>query len=171
MSVSDTERADWPLLRHGAVTLFWRADLFTAAKQELAAIGYRLIEVDSASCAALIAALSDGLEWERQFGYAPWSGNLNAFQEGLAGAPFGDQMCLALCLQGFHRVAHDDAEFAEGLLDIIERESRNHLVMGRRLLALVQTDDGQYSTGPLGGRAATWNLAEWLDRSRKLGGW
>jgi hypothetical protein len=169
MNVTDIERADWPLIRDRAVTLFWRTSVFAATKQDLARIGYRLIEVDCASCAALITALSDGLEWKNQFGYEPWTGNLNALQEGLADAPFGDEMCLALCLEGFHRVVHEDAEYAHSLLDIIEREARNHLVMGRRLLALVQTDDGHYSTGPLGGRAVSWNFAEWFDKSRTLG--
>src|SRR6202041_350727 len=101
--------------------------------------------------------LGSGLHWMAQFGYEPWTGNLNALNDGLHNPPFEPANCLALCFEGFHRINAEDRQFANGVLDVIEHQSRNQLLLGRRLLALVQTDDGSFSTQSLGERRALWN--------------
>ena len=162
------ERADWPFIRECAVTLFWRKDLFSKAKTDVRTLGYEVLEVVCDSPDQVIKRISDGLNWSEQFGYEPWTGNLNALDEGLAGAPFPESSCFALCFEGYHQLVDHDRSFAIGLLDVVETQSRNHLVDGRRLIALVQTDDGSFETEKLGGNAARWNWQEWLNAARTL---
>jgi len=162
------ERADWPFIREGAVTLFWRKELFSKAKADVQALGYEALEIACNSPEGVIQRISDGLKWSAQFGYEPWTGNLDALDEGLAGAPFSESGCFALCFEGYHRLVDHDRAFAIGLLDVVETQSRNHLVDGRRLIALVQTDDGSFETQKLGGSAARWNWPEWFDAARTL---
>jgi len=163
----DRGRADWELLAEGAINLYWRDELFEATKGDLRALGYRLIEVTCITPEQFRQAVSDALRWEAQFGYEPWTGNLNALNDALCGFPFdGDDV--AICLRDFHVIAGQEPPFAHGLLDSIERNSRYHLLQGRRLLALVQTNDAKFHCEGLGAASARWNPAEWANASRGL---
>jgi len=51
--------------------------------------------------------------------------------------------------------------------DRLEYQARNHLVAGRRLVALVQTVDASFSADGLGKRDATWTAAEWMSDSHE----
>ena len=163
---ADLKRADWELIADGAVTLFWRKALLDNAKGSLRLLDYRLVEVVCTTVDKFASDLGSGLNWMEQFGYEPWTGNLNALNDGLRDPPFGPTGCLALCFERFDRMIAEDPRFANGLLDVVEYQSRNQLLKGRRLLALVQTDDGSFFTKKLGGRAAGWNQAEWMNSTR-----
>jgi hypothetical protein len=165
---TDFQRADWPLISEGAVTLFWRTAVLNDVKDELRRLHYRVVEVSCATVDEFISDLSAGLNWMEQFGYAPWTGNLNALNDGLRDPSFGPANCLALCFEGFHRIDAEDRDLAQAVLDLIESQSRNHLLLGRRLLALVQTDQASFFTPELGGRKARWNGREWLNSARGL---
>jgi hypothetical protein len=154
------------LLAAGAVSLFWRPALFETAKAALRALDYELIEITCSGVEAFKQALSDGLRWQDQFGYEPWTGNLNALNDGLRYPPVGEDAGLAICLRGFDAIAAEDPVFAHAVLDVIEYNSRHHLLHGRRLLALVQTRDAGFRADGLGARNAWWNEAEWLDANR-----
>ena len=167
-TAGDFDRADWELLRHGAITLFWRDGRFEASKADLKRLGYRLIEITCVTPEQFRRAVSEALNWEAQFGDRPWDGNLNALNDGFAGFPFGEDADVAICLRDFHIIAGQEPEFAHGVLDIIEDWSRNHLLTGHRLLALVQTNDVNFRCEGLGGRAASWNAAEWLNAAREI---
>ncbi|MCI3132633.1 hypothetical protein [Phenylobacterium aquaticum] len=160
-------RADWPLLKDGAVTLFWRTSLFEQAKASLTSLSYALASIECISVEQFAADLGGALGWEQQFGYSPWSGNLNALAEGAATVAFPPSLCLALAFEGYHRLVAQDAEFAHGVLDVIEYQARNHLAAGRRLIVLVQTDEAHFVADNLGARRAMWNRAEWLDGGRR----
>jgi hypothetical protein len=103
-----------------------------------------------------------------QFGYGPWNGNLNALNDGFRGYPFADAGRSALVLEGFHGLVAMDGDFAHQVLDIIERQARNHLLLGKILICLVQTDDNRYNCAAIGCRSANWNPREWLNADRGL---
>ncbi|WP_304164318.1 hypothetical protein [Phenylobacterium aquaticum] len=160
-------RADWPLLRDGAVTLFWRKSLFEEAKASLNSLSYALTSIQCTTIGQFTTDLGNALRWEKQFGYSPWSGNLNALAEGVATVDFPPSLCVALAFEHYHHVVAQDAEFGHGVLDVIEYQARNHLAAGRRMIALVQTDDADFVADNLGKRRAMWNWAEWMDRLRR----
>lgn len=160
------DSTDLEFIAEAAVTLFWRTSLFEDAKQRLRSLNYHTVEITCFTRDQFVVELGDGLEWKRRFGYEPWHGGLDAFDDGLDDPPFSVAGCLALCFERFDRIVAADPQWAVAVLDVIERQSRNHLVHGRRLVALVQTADGSFHTGPLGGAPASWNQAEWLNAKR-----
>lgn len=169
LTLEDQQRADWELLRHGAVTLFWRRDRLGDAVRQLRELGYRIIPLNCRSWEAFRTGVSEALRWYEQFGYAPWDGNYNALQDALYTSPLKPGKDVALVLEGFHRLVAEERELAVGFLDLIERHSRHHLLEGSRLVALVQTDDANCRFDGLGARDAQWNFREWFDRDRGLG--
>lgn len=111
---------------------------------------------------------SEILQWEEQFGYGPWTGNLDAFEDGMRDFPTDENAKAALILLGFDHHVKRDERAAIALLDILEVQSRNCLLRGTRLLALIQTEDPNFFTPELGGRPAIWNPDEWSNASRGL---
>ena len=166
---ADMDRADWHLLRHGAVTLFWDPSILEATKDDLRQLGYEISEVGCKSgMQHFRAELSDVLRWEEQFGYDHWNGNLDALNDGFRDYPFDNTGRSALMLVGFHGLVATDSKFAHQVLDIIESAARDYLLLGKILICLVQTDDNRYDCAPIGCRTANWNSQEWLDTNRGL---
>ncbi len=141
---ADFERPDWPLLEWGAVNLFWKPAVLLAVQEQLQGIGYK---IDRVTCrdgeSAFREQISDALNWSGQFGYRPWTGNLNALTDGFRDYPFGPEGRGALILDGFHVLAQSDNEYAHAILDIIELASRDHLLYGKTLIGFVKTDDNR----------------------------
>ncbi|WP_137861675.1 MULTISPECIES: barstar family protein [unclassified Sphingomonas] len=161
------DRADWPLLQNGAVNLFHSPEILADACADLAALGYALAEISCRDGSpGFERQFADLLRWQDQFGYLPWSGNLDALNDAMAGYPFGSSGKSALVLDGFHLIADADRDRAHALLDIFESASRDHLLFGHILVVLVQTDDATYACPGIGGRSANWNAREAARRRR-----
>lgn len=80
---------------------------------------------------------------------------------------------LALVLNHYDRFANSahashERSTAEVVLDIFAKAVRYHMLFGRRLLILVQSDDPNIQFGRLGGVTACWNHREWLNKNRGL---
>ena len=163
----DFQRRDWALLQNGAVNIFRREEHLQSAECSLEALGYRLSRLTYQNdMDAFRDQVSSALNWREQFGYESWSGNLNALNDGFRYYPFGPTRRAALVLRNFHRLAADDAQLAHHFLDIMEYSARDHLLAGNLFIALIQTDDPDYRSGPLGARGGNWNNAEWLVSNR-----
>ena len=166
---TDTDRADWPLLQNGAVNLFWKQELFEEARRALEGLDYEILAIDCRSgWHAFQHQISAMLKWREQFGYAPWNGNLDAFNDGLRDFPFGPPKQSALALEGFHVLVEEARDRADAVLDMLEYAARDHLLWSNALVVLVQTDDPRYKCAPVGARRANWNRRECLDSNRGL---
>ena len=137
-SPDNLNRADWRLLRYRAVNVFSRRDEYDAAVAALDELGYRML-IFARGPEHFIDDMSAALKWREQFGYEPWSGNLDAFNDALRGEPFDSADDSAICIENFQALVADDEAFARGLLEIIEHQSRHYLLFGKRLIALVHT--------------------------------
>jgi hypothetical protein len=166
---TDTDRADWPLLQNGAINLFWKQELFEEARRALEGLNYEILMVDCRSgWQTFQDQISTALKWREQFGYAPWNGNLDAFNDGLRDFPFGPSKQSALALRGFHVLVEEARDRADTVLDMLEYAARDHLLWSNVLIVLVQTDDPRYQCAPVGARHANWNRREWMDSNRGL---
>src|SRR5215469_18695710 len=119
-SDADLQRADWPLLQNGAVNLFHRREHLRDAQTALQALGY---EIASISCRdgadAFQHQVSSLLHWKEQFGYEPWTGNLDALNDGLRGYPFGPTGRSVLIVDGFHEITSAGPQRGYAILDMI----------------------------------------------------
>lgn len=169
LAEADYQRADWPLLQNGAVNLFWSRGVLSETRKDLAALGYEESEIVFGSKApGFHTQMSNALKWEQQFGYSFWNGNLDALTDGMRYFPFGPSGRSALVFLGFHNFTAKSPQTAHAVLDIIENAARDHLLSGRLLIALVQTNDNRYAVSGIGGRRANWNPREWTNRDRGL---
>jgi hypothetical protein len=157
---------EFSLLRHGATTLFRRRALFAEAAEGLAALGYQVHQIDARARAPFLADLTLALAFQENFGYAPWTGSLDALNDALRSVAFGDHRGVAFAFERLDALHAADAPLAQGTLDLVEANARDHLLSGHRLVALVQSDDPWLDLGPLGGRPATWNAREWMNADR-----
>ncbi|WP_420859674.1 barstar family protein [Marivivens marinus] len=159
-------RADWPFIQDGAVTLFLKQQVLDAAIEAVRDEGYSVHRIDCGREDTMMRDLSHALRWEKQFGYEPDSLNLDALNDALCGEPCDERPKLLLVLDRFAGFRKRGADTATAMLDIIEYQSRNHLLFGNRLLAFVRTNNPNTHIEGLGGRAAQWNKKEWLMKSR-----
>lgn len=156
------------MLRIAAVNMFADREAFEDARERLRALDYAEIFIpcggieDFEDLEGLRLTLTEGLRWQEQFGYSPWTGGLDALNDGFRDPPsFGPDGGLVVSIDDFQRLVKADRRTAEALLDIIECQSRNHLLFGRRLIALVRTDTYRHAadTG-LGCRRPNWHAGK-----------
>ena len=164
-SENDMERLDWHLMQNGAVTLYFQTAILEEDVAWLRVHGYQIETIDCRDVAGFQCQISRVLKFKEQFGYDEWTGNLNALNDAF-GIDF--EGGLVLCFLRYDLLKAAKPEFAQGVLDILESNSRDHLLFGRRLLALVQSNDPKIQFEPLGARAAGWNRREWLNENRGL---
>ena len=166
--IGGEDRADWPLLQNGAINVYLKPSLFEQAISDLHALEYRIIRLAFESQRQFEAELSLALKWQEQFGYSPWNGNLDALNDGFRDEPLSSSDNTALCIENFQAYVREDEQAATGLLDIVESTSRDYLLFGKRLIALIQTNDPRFVRTGLGQRSTNWNPSEWFDSARGI---
>lgn len=168
-SIDDCQRADWPLLQNGAVNLFYSQAVYADAQADLKALGY---EVAQLTCRNGVESfqlqLSSALSWLDQFGYEPWDGNFDALNDALRFYPFGASKKSVLAIEGYQDFVRSSYYDSVEMLNLLEAAARDHLLWGKALIILIQTDDPSYKCPYIGGRQPQWNSKEWLNSSRGL---
>ena len=159
-------RLDWNILQHGAISLYFRHQLLLADTEWLKDHGYHVYGFDCSrwiSEEVVHADISKVLNFPDQYGR-----NMNAFNDHLAELDVPESGGCALRFLMYDLFAARLPTAAQILLDIIEVNSRRFLLTGRRLLALVQSDDPRIRFEPVGACAVMWNYKERLEASRGL---
>jgi hypothetical protein len=162
---------DYFLIRDGVVTLFWRERLFEDALAELRAMGYKVVELDAAASVdvqAFLVAVGKAFDFPDYYGR-----NLDALNDCLrdvATFDYGsdpDSTGTVVAFRHYDRIVSMDASRAEAVLDILTDRARDGLLIGHRMMVLIQSDDPDLSFGPLGAQSARWNQREWMDITRQ----
>ena len=175
---AQNEQLDWAILQDGGVYLYWRQEILADDLNWLKLNGYRIVSFDA-------GGWRSASEWESerqmheslkaQLAFPDYYGkNLDALDECmLDNLIVPDTGGLALVLSHYDRFckpihSSDERNTAEVVLSIFAKAVRHHMLFGRRLLILVQSDDPKIAFGRLGGVAASWNHREWLNKNRSL---
>ena len=79
-----------------------------------------------------------------------------------------DATGLVIVLRAFDAFATVDRRTAQIMLDIFADQARRAILIGNRILCLVQSNDPQLSFGPVGAMPVLWNDAEASDSRRGL---
>jgi hypothetical protein len=155
-------------MRDRVVTLFCQERLFDDALAELRALGYKVVELDAAAYAddrAFLVAVGKALDFPEFHGNSLDA--LNDFLRDVAFLEYGsdpDSTGTVIAFRHYDRIVSMDAKRAELVLDIFTDRARDGLLIGHRMMVLVQTDDPDLSFGPLGAQPAGWNMKEWGNR-------
>lgn len=94
--------------------------------------------------------------------------NLDALNDCMRDLEVPDDSGRVIVLERFDVPAGAISDFAYVVLDIIASIARDKLLFGRRLLALVQSNDPKLGFPPVGATSVSWNPREWLDSARGL---
>lgn len=160
---SDWQRLDWRLLQNGPVALYLRQTILDDDRAWLVEHGYRIYQLDATAWDVELFHR----DVKSTLGFADYYGrNLDAFNDSLSDLDVPDEGGAVLEFQHFDTFARREPSLAHAILDIIATNARVFLLTGRRLLALVQTDDPKLSFDLVGASHATWNPREWLDEHR-----
>ena len=160
----DMERLDWRLLQNGAVTLYHRATVLTEDSAWFHRAGYKIHTLDAVRWTTPQHFHEDA---QRALGFPSYYGkNLAAWIDSLSELAVPDAGGVVLQFKHYDTFAKSQPQLAQTILDSIESTSRRFMLIGRRLLALVQSDDPRIRFERVGAVAVTWNPREWLDSDR-----
>ncbi|MGE3268300.1 MAG: barstar family protein, partial [Chloroflexota bacterium] len=130
---------DWQILQHGAISRYQSPAVLAEDAEWLRAHGYRTYEFQCRDWVTMDAVHDD---IARTLQFPGWYGrNLDALRDCLTDIVVPDDGGVALILQSYDLFCTGFQQAALAILDIIEDGSRWRLLFGRRLVALVQTDD------------------------------
>jgi RNAse (barnase) inhibitor barstar len=160
------QRLDLQLLQSSAVTLYHKNSLLAHDVSCLQQFGYRVYTFDAVLWKGAADFHADA---KREFGFPPhYAANLASWIDCLGELDVPHEGGVVMQFRHFDAFARSDPEFAHILLDSIESTSRRFLLLGQRLLALVQSDDPRIRFERIGAVPVNWNPREWLDADRGL---
>ncbi len=160
------DRLDYQLLQNGAVTLYYSQDILQEDCQWLREHHYKVRGLDAGSWRTEDSFHDDV---KRILGFPSYYGsNMNAFRDCLGELEIDSEGGLAIALLHFDKFFAAMPDRAQAVLDTIETNSRRFLISGKRLLALVQTDNPRSVYEHVGCISPSWNPREFMDRNRGL---
>jgi hypothetical protein len=166
------QAVDFRLVHNTFVTMFWRSSLLDETVAWLRSHGYEVVEFDASSWTTALDMfddVADGLCFPEHFGR-----NLDALNDcmrDVASCEYGwhaDATGLVIVLRAFDGFAAEDGRTAQAMLDILAHQARCAILMGNRIICLVQSNDPQLTFEPVGAMPVMWNDAEWLNSKRGL---
>jgi RNAse (barnase) inhibitor barstar len=171
--VSD-QQLDWTILRDGGVALYWQPEVLAGDVNWLQSNGYMIADFDAGDWKSeeqMHKALKSTLSFPDYYGK-----NLDALDECMSeDVLVPDEGGLVLIFRHYDQFAKairtdraDMRSFAEIVLSVFARAVRYHMLFGRRLMIVVQSDDPRIRLENLAPLAASWNPREWLAQNRGL---
>jgi RNAse (barnase) inhibitor barstar len=157
-------RLDWRLLQNGPVALYVQPAVLAEDGAWLREHGYEVRILDCAAWRSVEdfhRAVAAELRFPGYYGH-----NLHALNDCLSDIEIPEEGGLVIEFLRYDNFAAVSRDAAQAALDIIAINARRHLLFGRRLLALVQSDDPHIRFDPVGASPVTWNPREWTNASR-----
>jgi RNAse (barnase) inhibitor barstar len=161
---------DYRLVHNTFVTMFWRRSLLDDTIRWLIQHDYDVVTLDSAtwrSAENMLTDMAEALDFPAYFGHS-----LNSLSDCLrdvAACDYGwrsEATGLVLVLINFERFAAADRLTAQRLLDIFADKARAAMLIGNRMMCIIQSNDPRSTFEPVGATPVIWNDAEWLDTNR-----
>ena len=153
--------------------MFWRSSLLDETVGWLRSHAYRVVEFDAGSWSSDADMYGDvalGLNFPDYFGR-----NLDALNDCMRDVASGDygwdpdaHTGLVIVLRAFDAFTGVDRRTAQIMLDIFADRARCAILIGHRIICLVQSNDPQLAFEPVGAMPVMWNDAEWLNSKRGL---
>ena len=155
---------DWRLLERGAIALYHKGSVLNGDLAWFRQQGYAIRDLDAGGWTSPDAFHADV---QRALAFPSYYGrNLASWIECIAELEVPDAGGTAIAIRRYDVFAKAQPQLAQTILDSIESTSRRFLLTGRRLLALVQSDDPRIRFERVGALPVTWNPREWLDADR-----
>lgn len=160
------QRLDYSIMQNSPIALYWNVEIWLKHTDWFGQNGYKIISFDAADWRteeSFHEDLKAGLEFPDYYGM-----NLDALDECLGDLEFHDFDGIVIAIKNYHMFEKLLQRTAQVLLDVLADSSWTHLLLGKRLVALIQTDQADASFAPVGAKSVMWNPEEWLDSKRGL---
>ena len=158
----ETTCLDWHILQNGAICLYYQRRILDEDVAWLREHNYDVHEFD---CSQWTSESEFHADVSRDLTFpAGYGRNLDAFNDSLSDLAVPNVGGVALVFGRYDLFVRRLPDVAWHVLDIVEVNSRWFLLFGRRLIALVQSDDPSISFDRVGARPVMWNRREWLAR-------
>lgn len=158
------QRLDWKLLERGAIALYFKGSVLSADIGWFRNQNYAIKELNAAGWTTPDAFHAEA---KNVLGFPDYyASNLASWVDCLPELPVPDESGMAIVFRRYDAFAKAQPQLAQTILDSIESTSRRFLLTGRRLIALVQSDDPRIRFERVGAMPVTWNPREWLDSDR-----
>lgn len=163
---------DYRLVHNTFVTMFWQQSLLDDTVRWLSGRDYDVVVLDAGAWRAaedMFSAVARALDFPVYFGR-----NLDALNDCMRDVAAGDYgwraeaTGLVLVLTNFERFAASERRTAQLMLDIFADQARAAMLIGNRLICLVQSNDPRIAFEPVGAMPVMWNDAEWFHAKRGL---
>lgn len=163
----EVQRLDWQLLERGAIALYHKPSVLSADIGWFRQQRYTIHELNGTEWSTPDAFHADV---QRGLGFPSYySRNLASWVDCLPELAVPDESGMLIVFRRYDVFAKAQPQLAQTILDSIESTSRRFLLTGRRLIALVQSDDPRLRFERVGALPVTWNPREWTDADRGLG--
>ncbi len=158
------------IAQDGHVSLFWSIQRLGDTSHWLADRGYQVVSIDGRGWESetdVHRSLAEALDFPEYYGanLAALDDVLRDVAEERHGADPSASGTVVV-VRGFDRIMGKDRTLGGGLLDAFESAGRYAALFGRRLLWLVQSDDPDMKTPPIGAREVKWFGPEFLRSER-----
>jgi RNAse (barnase) inhibitor barstar len=168
-----THPVDFRLVRNTFVTMFWRSSLLDETVGWLQSHAYRVVEFDAGSWSSDADMYDDvalALGFPDYFGR-----NLDALNDCMSDVASGDygwdagvNTGVVIVLRAFDAFTAVDRRTAQKMLHIFADQARSAILIGHRIICLVQSDDPRLTFEPVGAMPVMWNDDEWSNSRRDL---
>src|SRR5262249_18354490 len=156
----------YQLLQNGCIVMYWRANLLAQDIEWLKEHEYRINSFDCRSWEnekVMFADFSTRLEFPEGFGR-----NLDSLNDCLCDIEVPKSGGRVLVFQRYDLAVAKLPAVTSEVLDILADNCRLHLLFGRRLIVLLQTDDPRLQFRPVGALPVLWNRKEMSSQARGL---
>jgi RNAse (barnase) inhibitor barstar len=161
---AEVERLDWKLLERSAIALYHKGSVLSQDVAWFRQNRYTVHELDGAGWTTPAHFHADV---QRALSFPDYYGkNLASWVDSIAELDVPDDGGTLLVFRRYEAFVKADPRLAQTILDSIESASRRFLLTGRRLMALVQSDDPRIRFERVGAVPVTWNPREWTEADR-----
>ena len=158
---ADWQRLDWKILRNGWASLYYRPDVLEKDIEWFKTDGFAIFEFD---CSTWVTDEDMHNELQAKFDFPCYYGkNLDALNDCLSELQIGDAGHLVV----FRNFDVVEAYIAFHVVDILAHNARDYMLIGKKLITLVQVNEPKFSMAPVGACSVLWNGAEWMDATRR----
>ena len=154
------QRLDWSILQNGPISLYWKTQVLENDLSWFKEEKYTLVDFD---CSTWVDDNEMHKQLKQNLNFPDYYGeNFDALNDCLSDIEIFDTGQIII----FRHFDKFDKKLANILLDVFATNSRRQILLGNRIIVLIQVDNSNYQIDPVGATPVIWNAAEWLIEKR-----
>jgi RNAse (barnase) inhibitor barstar len=157
---------EYSLLQKGSITLFYKDSVL---EETIELLKDKKYVIKKLNCSKLDSELIFHEEVAKVLEFSSYYGeNLDAFNDCISTLDIPFFSGYVIVFTQFNLFSNLFPKMAWSVLGILERNSRDNLLFGKRLFTLIQSDEPNIHFEPLGAQLINWNQKEWFNKDRGL---